>query len=272
VLPSIAVAWGFAPATTAAEVAMKATRKTNGVDHAQPVRAIDSSTTESTVDDWSRTLLIVSDIRFFREGLAEALADEDAFAIVGFAADLGAAREIAAAKRPQVILLDAAFPDGLVAARNLRELNPQTSVVALALQETEDDVIAWAEAGIAGYLPRTAGMADLVGFLRDVVRGEQTCSARVTAGLLRWISSASRASTSARARTSNVSSLTPREAQVVRLLCAGLSNKEISRRLNIGLATTKSHVHNLLAKLELERRGQVVRWSHQHAETLREEP
>jgi DNA-binding NarL/FixJ family response regulator len=62
-----------------------------------------------------------------------------------------------------------------------------------------------------------------------------------------------------------------REEQVVWLICTGLSNKDISRRLNIGLATTKSHVHNLLAKLELERLGQVVRWSRDNGIPFRNE-
>jgi DNA-binding NarL/FixJ family response regulator len=114
-------------------------------------------------------------------------------------------------------------------------------------------------------------MADLVGFLRDVVSGEQTCSTRVAAGLLRWISTAARTGSEAQTTTKEPV-LTIREAQVVRLLCTGLSNKEIARRLSISLATTKSHVHNLLAKLELERRGQVVRWSREHPDALRDHP
>jgi two-component system nitrate/nitrite response regulator NarL len=146
--------------------------------------------------------------------------------------------------------------------------------VALGLAETTDDVIAWAEAGIAGYVPRTAAMADLVACLHDIVRGEQACSRRVAAGLLRRISADARFSPIGRfspdAR-SREPELTAREEQIVLLLCAGLSNKEISRRLNIGLATTKSHVHNLLAKLELDRRGQVVRWSRERGDFPRDQ-
>jgi len=250
---------------------MGVVRKTNGVDRDHTPVAIEPGAAASTVDERSRTLLIVSDIRFLREGLAEVLARERAFALVGVAADLAAALEIARAERPRIILLDTAFPSGLAAARSLSELDPKTSVVALALAETEDDVIAWAEAGIAGYVPRTAAMDDLVGFLRDVVRGEQTCSTHVAAGLLRWISAASRTGAGARSCATKPLALTGREEQIVRLLCNGLSNKEISRRLNIGLATTKSHVHNLLAKLELERRGQVVSWSREHPDALRDQ-
>jgi DNA-binding NarL/FixJ family response regulator len=250
---------------------MVTVRKASSADPARSTPGVDRATAAGAGEDRCCTLLIVSDIRFLREGLAEVLARDGAFAVVGAAADLDEALEIAHARRPQVILLDAVFPNGLAAARTLGELNLQIAIVALALAETEDDVIAWAEAGISGYVPRTAAMADLVGLLSDVVRGEQTCSTRVAAGLLRRISTASRAGSDARSRA-NEPALTAREEQVVRLLCTGLSNKEISRRLNIGLATTKSHVHNLLAKLELARRGQVLRWSREHAEILRNQP
>jgi len=250
---------------------MDTVRRANGADPTQSALGGDGAPAARAVDDRSCTLLIVSDIRFLREGLAEVLARDGAFAVVGTAADLDDAIEIARVHRPQVMLLDAAFPNGLAAARTLGDMNPQLPIVALALAETEDDVIAWAEAGISGYVPRTAALADLVGLLREVVRGEQTCSTRVAAGLLRWVSTASRAGSDARAGAKEPA-LTAREAQVVRLLCAGLSNKEIARRLNISLATTKSHVHNLLAKLELQRRGQVVRWSREHPEVLRDQP
>ena len=220
-----------------------------------------------SADAAASRLMIVSDIRFLREGLAEVLDRYDAFEIVGIAADLDEALAASSTRQPQVILIDAALPEGLIAARSLSNVNPQIPIVAIALAETETDVIAWAEAGISGYVPRTAGLSDLVDFLCSIVRGEQICSTRVAASLLRWISTTSRNGMQARGR---VPTLTAREEQVVRLICTGLSNKEISRRLNIGLATTKSHVHNLLAKLELERRAQVVRWSRDNGVAFRE--
>jgi DNA-binding NarL/FixJ family response regulator len=216
-----------------------------------------------------RSLLIVSHIRFLREGLADVLARDGAFAVAGIAADLEEALAISHVAQPLIILIDAALPDGLLAARSLVRLSPQTPIIALALAERETDVIAWAEAGISGYIPRTAALEELVVFLRNILRGEQTCSTLVAGSLLRWISVASRG---AGARSpAALPALTPREEQVIRLICIGLSNKEIARRLNIGLGTTKSHVHNLLAKLELERRGQVIRWSRDQGWVLRKE-
>ena len=153
------------------------------------------------------------------------------------------------------------MPDGLAAVPRLRNLSPQPQIVALALAETEPAVIAWAEAGVTGYVPRSAALGELVSLLEGIMRGEQACSGNIAAGLLRWISqSPTRAEPPAVA--AEQSSLTIREEQVVRLIGAGLSNKEIARQLKIGLGTTKSHVHNVLGKLELKRRGQVARWIH----------
>jgi len=212
-------------------------------------------------------LLILSDIRFLRESLADVLARDGTFAISGIAANLDEALALSRAISPQVTLIDAALPDGLAAARSLGELGVQNPVVALALAETESDVIAWAEAGASGYVPRTTALNELVGFLQSIVRGEQMCSTRIAGGLLRWISSSSRAGNRPPAQP-RLPALTAREEQIIRLLSNGLSNKEISRRLNIGLATTKSHVHNLLTKLELQRRGEVARWSRDNASSF----
>jgi two-component system nitrate/nitrite response regulator NarL len=205
-------------------------------------------------------LVILSDIRFFREGLAQTLARDGAFYVAGAVAGLDEALSISRVCCVQIILIDAALPDGLIAARQFRDLGSTAHIVALALAETEDDVIAWAEAGASGYIPRSVALCDFVRFLQEVMRGQQACSTQVAASLLRWVSRASREiKASSDAATST--GLTAREEQVVALICAGLSNKEISRRLNIGVATTKSHIHNLLGKLALQRRGQVPLWS-----------
>jgi two-component system, NarL family, nitrate/nitrite response regulator NarL len=204
-------------------------------------------------------LLIISDVRFMREGLADILRrNARAFRSVDIAADVSDAIVIMHTELPDLILIDAAMPEGLAVAAQLHQLAAQVCIIALAVVETERDVIAWAEAGASGYVPRTAALADLVGFLTNIMRGEQACSTRVAAGLLRWI--ASRPQEPAKtARTRPA--LTAREEEIIGLISSGLSNKEIARHLKICLATTKSHVHNVLAKLELQRRGQVSLWA-----------
>jgi two-component system, NarL family, nitrate/nitrite response regulator NarL len=208
------------------------------------------------------SLLLLSDIRFMREGLTDALRREAyAFRTVSIAADVPEAMTMMRTGLPDLILIDATLPDGPAAVRRLREHAPEIRIIALAVAETEAEVIAWAEAGASGYVPRSAALADLAGFLTGIMRGEQFCSTTVAAGLLRRIANGPRAqATNQRARPA----LTAREEEIVSLLHAGLSNKEIARRLKICLATTKSHVHNVLNKLDLERRTQVSRWLRDH--------
>jgi DNA-binding NarL/FixJ family response regulator len=175
--------------------------------------------------DASLKLLILSDIRFLREGLAEVLAREEAFHAISVAADLGETLSCISAVSPDIVLIDAALPNGISAVAAVRRLAPQMRVVALAVAETEADVIAWAEAGVSGYVPRSAALGDLVGYLRNVMRGEQACSMRVAAGLLRWIGNGSRAGT---ARPHARLALTAREAEVVGLIGAGAVRSDSS--------------------------------------------
>ena len=201
------------------------------------------------------TIVILSEIRLFRESLGEILDRERGMSVVGLVGDLAAAMAAARVLRPDLLLLDAAFSQGARAAARIRDAVPHLPVVALAVAETPETIIAWAEAGAAGYIPRTAALADLAPLLRDIMRGEQRCEAAVAAGLLRRVSSMASAAAAA---------LTARELEIIQLIDADLSNKDIARRLNIGLATTKSHVHNLLSKLKLKRRGQAASWMREH--------
>ncbi|HXY99270.1 MAG TPA: response regulator transcription factor [Stellaceae bacterium] len=205
------------------------------------------------------SVLIVSEIRFLREGLAEALGRDPILAISGLAADLGDALASIGALKPAIVLLDAGISDGTSAVRRIKAMAPEVRVIVLAVAETEENVIAWAEAGVAGYIPRTAALGDFVRLLVNIVRGEQICSGRVASGLIRRVASATGAARGWRDRYF-MPTLTGREREIVQLISAGLSNKQIARRLNIGLSTTKSHVHNLLGKLNLRRRSQVTSW------------
>jgi DNA-binding NarL/FixJ family response regulator len=199
------------------------------------------------------SVLIVSEICFLRESLAEILT-RAGIMVCGQSGTLPHAIAIAIAQRPEIVLLDVAFPGGTAAAISLATVPPKASVVALAIAETEENVLAWAEAGIAGYVPNTATVDDLVSLIGQIRRGEQTCPTRIVGSLLR-IGAGERA---ARPASPESPPLTRREVEISRLIATGLSNKDIARRLGISLGTTKSHVHNLLAKLSVQRRAEVI--------------
>ena len=133
---------------------------------------------------------------------------------------------------------------------------PGAGVVALALAETDQNVLAWAEAGIAGYVPDTASVNDLVGLIKQISRGEQACPSRIAGSLLRRIAT-TRGGRSMPAQP-GAAALTQREMQISALLGKGLCNKDIARHLGISLGTTKSHVHNLLGKLRVQRRAEAI--------------
>ena len=201
--------------------------------------------------------LIVSNVRFLRESLAEILARAPGLQVCGECATLAHALAAVAACRPEIVLLDVAFPDGITAATRLSTGYPGIRLVALAVTETEENVLAWAEAGIAGYVPNTASLDDLVRLIRQISRGEQACPSRIAGNLLRRVAEAGRATNPAAA-----AALTRRELEILHLVGRGLSNKDIARRLGISLGTTKTHVHSLLGKLNLQRRAEVA--AHMH--------
>jgi len=195
--------------------------------------------------------LIVSEVRFLRESLAEILQRAPGLRVCGQSETAAQALASAATLRPEIVLLDVAFPDGTLLAARLGAASPATSVVVLAVVETEANVLAWAEAGIAGYVPNTASVNDLALLIGQISRGEQSCPSRIAGSLLRRVAAGVPAAATA---PLPASPLTPRENEILGLVGEGLSNKDIARRLGISLGTTKSHVHNLLAKLSVPRR------------------
>lgn len=200
-------------------------------------------------------VLIVSDVRLYRDGLAKILAAEPRLQVVGTAADLQAAVRMAAERPADIALIDMGIPQGLCAMREVSTAAPAIKIVALGVRDSEQDVIAGAEAGVAGYVPRAASVGDLVNVLESVGRGELLCSPRAAATLLRRVTALS----GGRARDGlDGALLTPRERQIIALLESGLSNKDMARRLGIEVATVKNHVHNVLEKLRVHRRAQAV--------------
>ena len=210
-------------------------------------------------------IVIVSEVRFLRESLAEFLERDPSFSVVRLCADLAEVVALSSPLQADVVLVDAALWDGAAAARRIRQLKPDVRIIAYAVRETKEDVIAWAEAGVIGYVPNTAALGDLVRLIVDILGGEQLCSGRVAAELLHRIA-VTESLGIGRDEPSRALALTRREREAAELIATGLSDKEIARRLNISLATAKLHVHNLLGKLNVQRRGQVVVRLNEHAQ------
>ena len=200
-------------------------------------------------------ILIASDLRLQRDALAEVLKSYVELQVIGLCCSRRDVTTATAALLPDVLLFDRGMPDSLLAVRELGVAAPSVTTIAFAVQETEHAVLACADAGVDGYVPRDATADDLVSGIHRAVRGEPFCSLAVAAILLRCLGSRKGVE---RATTLQQPGLTVREAQIARLLDLGLSNKDIARQLGIEVATAKNHVHNLLEKLKVHRRGEAA--------------
>ena len=200
------------------------------------------------------SVLIVSEVRLYREGLAELLARECTLRVVGTAVHTLDALVKAAELEPAVVVLDYAAADSLSFSRALIQIRPDIRVVALGLPDGDDAVLAFAEAGIAGYVARDGSVHDVVAAIESAARGELLCSPQLAGTILRRLAWR----TAVGGDAAPPSALTSRETEVVRLIDQGLSNKEIAVQLGIEVATVKNHVHNLLEKLRVHRRAEAA--------------
>jgi DNA-binding NarL/FixJ family response regulator len=201
---------------------------------------------------------VVSDISFISQALAAVLEREPLVSMVGLYADLAEAVAQSAALGTDAIVMDAALPNGANALRRIRDTAPDLPIIVYGVRETSKDVIAWAEAGATGYLPTSTPLDRFASLILDIYRGDQPSPAPVVAGLIRRLAATAIFGYYPRSAEAPPLFLTRRERQVAELIIGGHTDKEIAGRLGITLATTKSHVHTLLGKLEVRRRREVA--------------
>ncbi len=198
-------------------------------------------------------VLVAADVCFYREGLATFLERHPAIIVVGTSVSRPDTIEKTLQHRPDVLLLDMTMTDSLSTVRAVGPIDPPVRVVALAVWENERDVIACAEAGVAGYVPREGSLNDLLRAIECAARDEMIVSPRIAASLFRRVATLA----SAAPAGLGVAEFTVREREIVQLIGEGLSNKQIAARLGVEVATAKNHVHNILDKLQIHRRGQI---------------
>jgi two-component system, NarL family, nitrate/nitrite response regulator NarL len=211
-------------------------------------------------------IVIAAEVGVYAEGLGLGLAHHE-LEVAGTATDAVETMRLVREHGPDVLLIDMAMPAGLSVLRVITAEHPTVRVLALAIEETEDMVIACAEAGVAGFVPRDARVAEVASIARDAARGRAECSPRIAARLLHRVAvlAASRPE-----EPTPGDALTRREAEILSLIDDGLSNKQIALELCIEVATVKNHVHNILSKLQVSRRSEAAaRVRSSRAEPLR---
>lgn len=197
-------------------------------------------------------VLVVDDSRLYREAVADLLGSESWVGAVETAADGASAMRCDVIFPPTVTLLNMTMEDSLNWLRALSDARAR--VVVLGVRETEAELLSCAERGSAGYLLRSDSLESLWSVIQAVARGETICSPKATAVLLRRV-----AALAAEKRSRNgLGLLTAREAQILDLIEEGLANVEIAKELHIEVRTVKNHVHAILGKLGVERRGQAA--------------
>lgn len=221
-------------------------------------------------------LLIVSDIRLYCEGLSEILTQLGTVHVAGTANSLDSAISEIDKSAADVVLQDMTMKDSCKAIRYVLASYPDIKIVALAVPEDENDILACAQAGIAGYVAREASLDELLNAVQGAVNGELYCPPRIAASLMNQLKSLampSQASPEAqRPAQMIIDSLTHRERQLARLLAEGYSNKQIARCLTIEVSTVKNHVHNILVKLGVTSRGQAAYLVQQYCTSITSSP
>jgi DNA-binding NarL/FixJ family response regulator len=210
------------------------------------------------------SILLIDDNRLLRDGLTTLLRKQPGFRVVAAASRLDSAMLRSPEQRPDIVLLDAALPDhdSLGVVRSVRLAWPQIKVIVMGLLPGQSDIVEFVRAGVSGFILKDATSQEFVRSIRAVAEGEHVLPRATTHPLFSQIA------TEAVGRDEKGGGLaalrmTPRQRQVVYLICDGMTNKEIAERLRISLFTVKSHVHNILEKLALHTRLQIAAHVHE---------
>jgi two-component system response regulator NreC len=203
-------------------------------------------------------LLLVDDHAVVRSGLKMLLENERDVEIVGEASSASEAMEAATRLKPNVILMDIGLPDlsGIDATREIKKRVSDVSIVALTIHEDEEYFFKMLEAGASGYVPKRAAPEELITAIRAAAGGQVYLYPSLAKLLVRDYLDGGRASAEQPA-----SDLTDREQEVLTYLAEGASNEEIASSLVISPKTVARHRENIMRKLNLHSRSELVRYA-----------
>lgn len=202
-------------------------------------------------------VLLVDDHPLFRRGVAQLIASQPDFEVIGEAASSDEGVSLTAELKPDLVLMDLNMRDGsgLDALKQIKDSGLEAQVILLTVSDAEQDFISAVRAGAEGYLLKGSEPEEILAKLRQAARGETVFAEPLMSMLLSAMRSG------APAPPTSEECLTTRERQILRLIAAGKSNKHIARELNISDGTVKVHVKNLLRKLNLQSRLEAAVWA-----------
>lgn len=209
-------------------------------------------------------LLLVDDNRLFRDALATMLNLQRDLTVVAALADGKEALRRVPGAKPDVVLVDQALRNGdaLEFARKVRHESPETKVIVMGLLPLQDDVVTYVQAGVCGFVLKAATLEDFLHAIRSVAEGANVLPPSLTVSLFAQI--VDDAMRRGEGQALKAVRVTKREREVVELIAAGMSNKDVANRLHLSTHTVRSHVHNILEKLALRSRLEIAAYIHAH--------
>ncbi len=202
-------------------------------------------------------ILICDDHTLFVEGMKAILRNESPIEIVGEARDGRQAVDMVKKLKPDVLLIDVSMPDmnGFEATRRIREFDNGLKILFLTMHDEEELVARCLEAGASGYILKDAPASQLMYAIEIVQKGEKYLSPvvlkKVVAGYVKG----------ARRPQTSYDRLSDREREILKLLAEGLSVKEVASRLNLSVKTVDTHKHNLMKKIDVHDRVELVKYA-----------
>ena len=208
-------------------------------------------------------ILVIEDNRVLRDGISTMLNEQADLHVV---ATIGSGNNVllkAIQTKPHVILIDAGlkyFNEASV-VESIKKNIPEAKLIGMGLLPLQSDIVEFVEAGASGFILKDATVKEFLSTIRSVVKGEKVLPPSLTGSLFSHV--AELAFRKRKGKITNAVRMTKRELEIIALIADGQSNKEIARQLNIATHTVKSHVHNIMEKLALHTRLQIVKFTHE---------
>jgi two-component system response regulator NreC len=205
------------------------------------------------------TVLLADDHRILREGVKSLLEKAPDIEVVGEAIDGGEAVAKAQSLSPDVVLMDISMPgmNGLEATKQIKALKPNTRVLILSMHESNQYISQFLRSGASGYVLKDTAASDLVGAIRAVSQGDAFLYPSIARKLLEEYL----LKVQSGEESESYDGLTGREREILKMIAEGKSNKEIADALSLSIRTVQAHRANLMAKLHMHDRTELVRYA-----------
>ncbi len=209
------------------------------------------------------SILIIEDNRLLREGLSAMIGEQKDLKILAAFGDCTKALQFIRKSQPGIVLLDLGLGNqsSLQLVKILKKDFQKIKIIVMDLVPLEEDILAFVQAGVSGFILKDATINDFLNTIRSVSRGAKILPPHLTDSLFSQIVDKAVNELDA-SKIIGAVKMTRRERQVIDLVADGLTNKEIAQKLHLSTYTIKSHIHNILEKLALHTRVQIAKYAH----------